>query len=311
MGSGSQESTKMSEKITTTLPVMISGSTPFLAPTACRVLERRQDNHDCVTLSIQLPENYGPWSPGQFNMLYLFGLGEVPISISGAGGELNPANRHETREICHTIRAVGSVSAALTQLEKGSTLWLRGPYGSAWPGVPEHHDVLFVAGGIGLAPLRPAIIQALATPKRGKVYVLYGARSQADLLFEEELKAWGATAGAAVHVTVDRATHVEGEEHSNWQGSVGVVTNLLGMIPLQPTHTTVMACGPDIMLRHLVSDLGALGVKDSDIYVSLERNMKCAIGLCGRCQWGPHFVCKDGPVYTFADIRRFWSIKEY
>jgi NAD(P)H-flavin reductase len=275
----------------------------FLAPTACKVAQIKVESHDTVTLIINPPTGYQVWHPGQFNMLYLFGLGEVPISISG--------DESEPKCLSHTVKAVGPVSRALTKLSAGDTVWLRGPYGSSWPDVPNDFDLLIVAGGIGLAPLRPVVLSNLRNTSRGKIILLYGTRTPRDVLFADDLIAWSKQPETVVQATVDRIDQGSQANPAPWQGSVGVVTHLLTQLDLNPQKTTVMACGPEVMLRHVAADLGSMGILDRHIFVSLERNMKCAIGLCGRCQWGPHFVCRDGPVYQLADIRKFWSVKEF
>ena len=275
----------------------------FLAPTSCIVAHSKVESHDTVTLTIKPPAGYQAWRPGQFNMLYLFGMGEVPLSISGDESEAN--------YLRHTVKAVGPVSRALTKLSAGDTVWLRGPYGSSWPDMPNDFDLLLVAGGIGLAPLRPVVLSALAMKTRGRVILLYGTRTPRDVLFADDLMAWSKQSETFVHATVDRIDQDFQSNQPPWQGSVGVVTHLLTQLDLNPQKTSVMACGPEVMLRHVVADLGSMGIADQHIFVSLERNMKCAIGLCGRCQWGPHFVCRDGPIYQLADIRQFWAVKEF
>ena len=239
----------------------------------------------------------------EFNMLYLFGMGEVPISISGEPFEVD--------HISHTIKAVGPVSRALTKLSAGDTVWLRGPYGSSWPFVPDDFDLLLIVGGIGLAPLRPVIFSHLKKTSRAKLTLLYGTRRPRDVLFADDLIAWSQKPGTTIHTTVDRLDHKSMVNSPPWQGSVGVVTRLLTQLNLDRSKTIVMACGPEVMLRHVAADVSSMGISDQHIFVSLERNMKCAVGQCGRCQWGPHFVCHDGPVYKLADVRQFWALKEF
>lgn len=237
------------------------------------------------------------FKPGQFNMLYVFGVGEVPISISG-----DPA---DADRIIHTIRAVGSVSEALTELKPNQPVGVRGPYGSSWP-VSEARgdDVLLVAGGIGLAPLRPALYHLLGNRQEyGHVALLYGARSPADLLYRQELDNWRHRVDLQVRVTVDRAG-------SDWLGDVGVVTKQLAKVQLDPSRATAMICGPEVMIRFTAAALEQMGLATERIHVSLERNMKCAIGLCGHCQFGPHFICKDGPVFRFDRVRDILSLRE-
>jgi NAD(P)H-flavin reductase len=223
-------------------------------------------------------------------MLYAFGVGEVAISLSG-----DPAHPEVA---VHTIRAVGAVTEALCRLEPGQTVGMRGPFGSGWPlALATGADVVVVAGGLGLAPLRPAVYHLLRhRADYGRVALLVGARTPEQLLFRDELDRWQARGDLQVLVTVDQATR-------DWHGRVGVVPGLLSEVELDPRHTHALVCGPEIMMRFAVRALQGRGLEDDRIHLSLERNMKCAIGLCGHCQFGPHFVCKDGPVLSYERIR--------
>jgi NAD(P)H-flavin reductase len=263
-----------------------------MVPEVYRVGRRRRDTSDTFTLELGPADGSAPapFLPGQFNMLYLFGVGEVPISISGNPGRPAP--------LVHTTRAVGTVTHAMSRLEAGGVLGVRGPYGSHWP-VKEAtgEDVVIVAGGIGLAPLRPALYRLLAQRERyGKVVLLYGARTPEDILYRKELSEWRAQFDLEVHVTVDRAS-------GPWRGNVGVVTGLIARAPFDPFHSVAMVCGPEVMMRFTVRELERRGVAPERIFVSLERNMKCGLGLCGHCQYGPVFVCRDGPVFRFDAVR--------
>lgn len=259
----------------------------------------RQDTHDTFTLQLSPPNGDLPAAhlPGQFNMLYVFGVGEVPISISSFAGE------HEW--LTHTTREVGTVTKAMRRLKKGDTVGVRGPFGSHWP--VEHaegDDVLLVAGGIGLAPLRPALYHLMQhRNKYGKIVLLYGTRSPNDILYLRELKRWRSQFDLEVFVTVDRAT-------GDWHGNVGVVPALIPKAPFDPTRVTALVCGPEIMMRFTVEELRRRGVASSRIQVSMERNMKCALGFCGHCQYGPNFVCKDGPVFNFERIESIFQKRE-
>ena len=230
-------------------------------------------------------------------MLYAFGVGEVPISISG-----DPA---QPKLLVHTIRAVGAVTRALQKLGKGDVVGVRGPYGRPWPvDHAQGHDLVIVAGGIGLAPLRPAIDHVLQhRALYGRVVLLCGARTPKDVLFEKELRAWRGRFDVDVAVTVDRAT-------SEWQGAVGVVTKLIDRSPFDPQSTMAFVCGPEVMIRFTAIAFAARGVEGSSIYVSMERNMKCGVGLCGHCQFGPHFVCVDGPVFRYDETLPFFGLRE-
>ncbi|MDZ7343566.1 MAG: FAD/NAD(P)-binding protein [candidate division KSB1 bacterium] len=230
------------------------------------------------------------FAPGQFNMLYVFGVGEIPISISG------DPTRPEV--LVHTTRAVGTVTKAMRRLQREDTLGVRGPFGSYWPvSKAEGNDVVIVAGGIGLAPLRPAMYQILAhREKFGKVVLLYGARTPSDILFRRQVEKWRAQFDLEVHVTVDRAAGA-------WRGNVGVVTRLIAKAPFDPLNTIAMVCGPEVMMRFTVAELQQRGVGSDQIYISMERNMKCGVGFCGHCQFGPAFVCKDGPVFKYTQVK--------
>jgi NAD(P)H-flavin reductase len=267
-----------------------------MVPRVVRVTKRRKDAPDVVTLEMEMKDGFD-FVPGQFNMLTAFGVGEVAISISG-----DPVKRNR---LVHTIRDVGPVSGALTRLQPGQSVGLRGPFGIGWP-VAEAagRDVIIFAGGLGLAPLRPAIYRVLGERKRfGKVALLYGTRTPGDILFQRELESWRRTLDATVEITVDRGT-------PEWHGHVGVVTNLVKYAEFDPKTALAMVCGPEVMMRFGAAALRAAGMPDTNIYLSMERNMKCAVGFCGHCQFGPVFVCKDGPVFTFDRLREILTVKE-
>ena len=250
---------------------------------------------DVFTWTFDVPGGFA-FRPGQFNMLYVHGVGEVPISISG-----DPA---EPERLVHTIRAVGHVTCVMDRLVEGCVLGVRGPYGSAWP-VDElkGRDVLVIAGGLGLAPLRPAILRLLAQrADYGRVTVLYGARTPADLLFRDELARWRGRFDLRLEATVDRAGR-------DWYGPVGVVPRLIDGVPLGHDDA-VLICGPEIMMRFVARELEQRGVARDRIWISMERSMKCGVGLCGHCQLAGSFVCKDGPVYRFDRIAPYLQVKE-
>jgi NAD(P)H-flavin reductase len=230
-------------------------------------------------------------------MLYVFGVGEVAISISG-----DPTNADR---IVHTVRTFGTVSGALTRLRRNAVVGVRGPYGLGWPiAEAEGSDVVIVAGGLGLAPLRPAIYWVLAHRQHyGRVVLLYGARGRADLLYRRELEAWRRHLDVHVEVTVDHAG-------ADWRGKVGVVPALIPRTSFDPQHAVALVCGPEIMMRFTVAALRDRGLEPEQIYLSIERHMKCAVGLCGRCQLGPAFVCRDGPVFRYDRIAPMLAIRE-
>jgi NAD(P)H-flavin reductase len=270
-----------------------------MVPAPWQVLRHDLETEDTFTLQLERCPGSPPiaFEPGQFNMLYLPAVGEVPISISGDPGD--------PRVLVHTTRMVGAVTRALGALRRGDQLGIRGPFGTAWPvRDAEGQDVVFVAGGIGLAPLRPAIHHVLAHRARyGRVVVLYGSRTPEDILFLKQLKQWRAEFDLEVHITVDRAT-------PSWRGNVGVVTTLIQRAPFDPAQALAMICGPEVMMRFTTLELERRGVSADRIHLSLERNMQCGIGLCGHCQYGPHFICRDGAVFPFGRVRRLLETRE-
>jgi NAD(P)H-flavin reductase len=270
-----------------------------MVPQPWRVVKTRRETRDTSTLELEAIATGQEFSfgPGQFNMLYLFGVGEVPLSMSG-----DPSM---TRRLAHTVRAVGAVSRGIAGAKKGTAIGVRGPFGSYWPvAVAAGGDVLVMAGGIGLAPLRPALYSMIAKRKAyGRIALLYGARTPQDLIYVKELERWRSRFDLDVEVTVDGAA-------GGWQGNVGVVTALLSRIAFAAANTTAMVCGPEIMMRFAVRELKRRGMAEEKIFLSLERNMKCAIGFCGHCQFGPTFICRDGPVFSYDRIASWFELRE-
>jgi len=280
-------------------------STEIAAPPRCdplvsqlyRVASVRRELADTATLELApLVGSRPTFESGQFNMLYVFGVGEAAISISGAADAAN---------FVHTVRDVGAVSGAITKLEAGATIGVRGPFGTRWPvAEAQGADVIFVAGGLGLAPLRPAIYQVLANRARyGRVIILFGTRDPKDMLYRRELEQWRQRLDVDLEVTVDHAD-------ATWHGNVGVVPTLIRRMTFDPHDTVALVCGPEVMMRFTVSALHDTGVEPERIFLSMERNMKCAIGVCGHCQFGPTFICKDGPVMRFDKIARIFAVRE-
>jgi NAD(P)H-flavin reductase len=270
--------------------------TPFFLPVRRRVRETA----DVATLEFDATQAGSAWSgfgPGQFNMVYAFGVGEIPVSISGVPSDSD--------RILHTIRAVGPVSRALVAARRGEPVGLRGPFGSRWPvELAAGHDLLIVAGGIGLAPLRPVLYHVLRERSGyGRVALLYGARSPQELLFRRELDGWRRTPGLQVRVAVDLAG-------PDWEGDVGFVTGQFQKVRFDPLEAVAMICGPELMIRAAAQSLETLGVEPDRIHVSMERNMQCAIGHCGHCQFGPKFVCRDGPVFPYSTVAPMMAIRE-
>lgn len=244
----------------------------------------------------QGPDGYS-FSPGQFNMIYVPGVGEAAISISG-----DPGNRDG---LLHTIRIAGNVTNSISRLKVGDSIGLRGPFGVPWP-VEElaGKDVVIVAGGVGLAPVRPLIYSILRNRDQyGNVWLLCGARTPEGLLYRREYEQWS-QGNIRIQLTVDRAT-------SGWTRSIGVVTLLLDRLRLpRRDQTRLIACGPEVMMKYVASTALGRGIQEDHIWISMERHMQCAVGLCGHCQLGPTFVCKDGPVFRYDAIRRWMAVEK-
>ena len=266
-----------------------------LAPATGTVAWSRRETHD--TWSFGLTGAAEAYAPGQFAMLYAWGAGEAPISVSGG--------LEDGREVVHTVRAVGAVTEALCRLQPGDEVGVRGPFGTAWPlDAAEGRDVVIVAGGIGLAPVRPVVHRVLAQRERfGRLVLLCGARSPGDLLYGDELAGWGEAPEVQVGVTVDTAD-------AGWDGRVGLVTSLLPRARFDPGRTTALLCGPEVMMRFVAAGLLDRGVAPADIHVSMERSMKCGVGHCGHCQLGPLFICKDGPVLPLPRVDALMAVPE-
>ena len=269
-----------------------------MLPLSARVRHRHHEVGDIFTLDLDLDGAPLPaFVPGQFNMLSVPGVGEVPISMSGDPAD---GSRH-----VHTVRAVGPVSQAIAALSTGDMLGLRGPFGVGWPmAAAAGGDVIVIAGGLGLAPLRSALYQLVGERGRyGRIWLYYGTRSPDDILFAHELHAWRGRFDMDVEVTVDHAP-------ATWHGHVGVVTTLIARAGFAPARTIALVCGPEIMMRFAVTALRDAGLQDDTIFLSMERNMKCAIGLCGHCQLAPVFVCRDGPVFRYDRVAKYLALKE-
>ena len=282
---------------------MYSKFTPF--ETTLRWIKK--ETRDTATYALRIKsgeirKSYR-FSPGQFNMLYIPGIGEAPISISSS-----PADH----DLLHTVRIAGDVTTSLSRLTAGSAIGMRGPFGKGWP-LEElgDSDLMIIAGGLGIAPLRSVIRHVLKNhaEKRSrrdstlKRAILYGAKTPKDIVFRDEFPRYRDV--FQVLLTVDKA---DPEEY--WKGDVGLVTGLFDKISFHPLQTVVFLCGPEIMMQTTVRELILRGVPAEKIFLSLERNMNCGMGICGHCFFGPKFVCKDGPVFKFADIDELMGIKE-
>lgn len=270
-----------------------------MVPRAMTLERTRHETSDTFTMELVGNDGVSDFEflPGQFNMLGVPGIGEVPISISG-----DPAR---PRTLVHTTREVGAVTRAFKALKPGAQLTVRGPYGTPWPvEAAEGHDLVLLAGGIGLAPLRPVVYRVMAERQKfGRFLLLYGTRTPEDILFAKQLARWRAQFDMELLVTVDRGTGA-------WRGNVGVVTRLVARAPFDPRETVAMICGPEVMMRYGVQEMVARGVSPERVFVSLERNMKCGIGLCGHCQLRGEFVCRSGPVYAYDRIAPLLEVRE-
>jgi NAD(P)H-flavin reductase len=273
------------------------GPTRPMQPLPYLVTGLHRETHDTATLVLRpRGEAIASWEPGQFTMLYAFGVGEIPVSISG--------DPRDTDRLVHTVRDVGAVSHALANAQPGTEIGVRGPFGHGWCdyGFPSG-DVLIVAGGLGLAPVRPIVYGILAHRRRyGAVTVIVGARTPDDLLYTGEYQAW-CTLRVEVRVTVDQAD-------GRWAGQVGLVTGPLAAVAIDPARTTAYLCGPEVMMVTAAEAIAARGVPEKRIVLSLERSMKCGVGTCGHCQLGPDLICRDGPCTTYAHAAPLLAVKE-
>ena len=293
----------MSVDVTTTplATAPVAAITGPMLPDPAQILAIKEEAYAIATYTLAfkddtLRQQYR-FQAGQFNMLYLPGIGESAISIS--------SDPEEPGQLAHTIRFAGNVTRAISRLKVGDVMGIRGPYGSDWPMARlQGQDIYIVTGGIGLAPLRPAIYAIIRRRADfGRVVLLYGARTPADMLYTDEFEAWRKH-DIQIHTTVDRAD-------ASWNGQVGVVPMLFYHLRLDPNRTIVLTCGPEIMMRFVIYEALARRVPKEQIYISMERNMKCAVGFCGHCQFGPSFICKEGPVLSYAQVEPFFGVEDF
>lgn len=274
---------------------------PFL-PFEATIKWIKKETRDTSTYAIAIKDKEIRRSyrfrPGQFNMIYIPGIGEAPISISSA-----PDDHYLT----HTIRIAGDVTNAIRKLNYGDSLYLRGPFGKGWPlEEASEREVMIIGGGLGIAPLRSVIRELIKSRKRvesKRGRILYGAKSPKDIIYRDEFPRY--REAFDIYITVDKA---DPEEY--WRGETGFVTNLIGRIGFDPLNTVVFICGPEAMMQAVIRELLLKGVPGEKIFLSMERNMNCGMGVCGHCMFGPRFVCKDGPVFRFTEIEEFLGIKE-
>lgn len=271
-------------------------------PQTAEVVARVEEAPAMFTLRLRLcdPSNRGAYrfAPGHFNMIYLYGVGEVPISIS--------SDPIQTDMLDHTIRAVGRVTNALATLQPGDRVGIRGPFGRGWPmREAEGRDLVILTGGLGCAPVVAAIGYAIKRRDRfRRLVIMQGVKHSADMIWRERYDAWARLPDTRVLLAADRAER-------GWRGHVGFVTELIDQAEFDPEQSTVLLCGPEPMMLAGIGRLLERGVGDGDIWLSLERNMQCGVGHCGHCQLGPWFVCTDGPVFRYRDIRPLFGTKGF
>lgn len=262
-------------------------------PLTMKIVAKNEESPDIFTLTLQFMEEKQTdydFQPGQFNMLYLFGVGEVPISIL-AHGEANTL-------YAHTIRRVGRVTQGLSLLKVGDCVGLRGPFGRGWPlDKAQGKDVLIVTGGLGCAPSVSIIHHILKHRSLyGRLIILQGVKHSDDLIFKKQYNEWAQLPDVQVALAADMS-------QPNWPGHTGLITELLDQVHLDLHQTICMMCGPEGMMRATAERLTHLQLPEEAIYLSLERNMECAIGHCGHCQFGGTFICKEGPVFNYAEVK--------
>lgn len=271
---------------------------PYL-PMEAEVVERVQETPSLFTLRLRFcdPDINAAYHsvPGQFNMLYLYGVGEVPISIVSDPGR--------DTLLDHTIRAVGRVTDGLAKLQPGDRLGIRGPYGRGWPlEMAKDKDVVILTGGLGCAPVVSAIKHVIHhRGDYGRLVIMQGVKHSDDLIWREQYEAWSKQANTQVLLAADIAGN-------NWPWMVGRVTGLLEQAEFDKTNCTVMMCGPEIMMKFSIQELLQREIPEQNIWVTMERNMQCAIGHCGHCQFGGAFVCKDGPVFSYPEIKPLFGV---
>lgn len=274
----------------------------FRVPQEAEVLERIQEAPTLFTLRLRFtdPEvqNAYRFDPGQFNMVYLYGAGEVPISIV--------SDPTDERILDHTIRVVGRVTRGLSQLQAGARVGIRGPFGRGWP-LPEaeQRDVVVVTGGLGCAPVVSVINYIMRRRERfGRLNIVQGVKHSADFIWRERYDEWRRAPATRVLIAADAGEVL-------WPWHVGPVTGLFDQLEFDPARAMVMMCGPEGMMRVVVRHMVERGVAERDMWLSMERNMQCAIGYCGHCQYGGKFVCRDGPVFCYTDVKELFGVKGF
>jgi NAD(P)H-flavin reductase len=270
-------------------------------PFAATIKWIKKETRDTLTYALKINdkeiERAYRFLPGQFNMLYVPGIGESAISISSGTTD---------RDVLHTLRVAGDVTTAISKMNEGDVIGMRGPFGKSWPmEETENRNVMIIAGGVGIAPLR-SVMRSLSAERRacpGKDIILYGAKTPKDIVYRDEFPRYRDI--FQVFLTVDKA---DPEEY--WKGEVGLVTRLLAKASFDPLRTIVFICGPAVMMQSTIKDLLLRGVPGEKIFLSMERNMNCGMGICGHCFFGPKFVCKDGAVFKYTEVEDFLDVRE-
>ncbi len=280
---------------------MMNPTGDIYLPRSAIITARIQESPTIFTLQTQFSDGNQPcysFYPGQFNMVYLYGVGEVAISISS-----DPA---ECSYLRHTIRAVGRITKALQNLKEGDEIGIRGPYGRGWPLVEaQGKHVVIVTGGLGCAPTVSVINYILARREQyGALTILQGVKHSQDLIYRKKYALWQQAPNVAVHIAADRVG-------PKWPWATGYVTDMIQSLSLDPDNTIAMMCGPEMMMHAAVSALAKKGMPEDAMYLSMERNMECGVGQCGHCQYGGLFICKDGPVFAYPEIKDLFSVKGF
>ncbi len=269
-------------------------------PKNAKIINREQQSKTIFTLDLQLLDEVKqePFYPGQFNMLYLYGVGEVAISIMS-----DPDDNHFIR---HTIRSVGRISNGLAQLQIGDCIGIRGPYGNSWPlRMAIGKDIIIVTGGLGCAPVVSVINYIMRRRNLfGHISILQGIKHSDDFIFKKYYQQWQQEKNTSVYVAADQAG-------PQWPFSSGHVTDFIDQIAIDPNNTIAMMCGPEGMMKVAAHSLVKKNMREEDVFLSMERNMHCAIGHCGHCQYGPHFICKDGPIFSYNKIKKLFDVAGY
>ncbi len=271
-------------------------------PLEAEIVARDQDSPSIFTLHLKfIDRNHHQlfaFHPGQFNMVYLYGVGEVAISIVS-----DPDQKHL---FSHTIRAIGRVTKAMQKLQVGDRIGIRGPFGRGWPlHQVKGKDILIVTGGLGCAPIVGVINYILARRNDyGHLKILQGVKHSDDFIFRKQYAIWQQSPHTEIHIAADQAV-------KKWPWYIGYVTDMIQSLTFTPENSVVMMCGPELMLHTAIKELMKKNISENNIYLSMERNMECGTGQCGHCQYGGLFICKDGPIFAYPEIKDLFSVSGF